>query len=164
SRYLAHNYGCRVEAIDLTPQYVEAATTLNKLCGMDDKITVRQGSVSDLPYADRTFDLVWSQNVSMNIEDKRRMFSEAFRCLVPGGRFTFSHAARGPAGDPYYPLPWARDPSYSFLGTPEEILELLRDVGFSQIEDRGETGKPAGASGRGSGDLGLSATMGDDMA
>ena len=65
SRYLAHNYGCPVEAIDLTPQYVEAAVKLNKLCGMDDKITVREGSVTDLPYADRTFDLVWSQNVSM---------------------------------------------------------------------------------------------------
>ena len=79
SRYLAHNYGCRVEAIDLTPQYVEAAAQLNKLCGMHDKITVRQGSVTELPYADRSFDLVWSQNVTMNVEDKRRMFFETFR-------------------------------------------------------------------------------------
>jgi len=164
SRYLAHNYGCPVEAIDLTPQYVEAAVKLNKLCGMDDKITVREGSVTDLPYADRTFDLVWSQNVSMNVEDKRRMFSEAFRVLVPGGRFTLSHAAHGPAGDPYYPLPWARDQSYSFLGTPEEILDLLLEVGFSQVQNRDETGKLAGASGRGSGDLDVSAISGEDIA
>src|SRR5262249_49690944 len=77
------------------------------------------------------------------------MFSEAFRVLVPGGRFTLSHAAHGPAGDPYYPLPWARDQSYSFLGTPEEILDLLLEVGFSQVQNRDETGKLAGASGRG---------------
>ena len=81
SRYLAHNYGCRVEAIDLTPQYVEAAAQLNKLCGMHDRITVRQGSVTELPYADRSFDPVWSQNVTMNVEDKRRMFFETFRVL-----------------------------------------------------------------------------------
>jgi hypothetical protein len=91
------------------------------------------------------------------------MFLEAFRVLVPGGRFTFSHAARGPAGEPYYPLPWARDPSYSFLGTPEEILRLLTETGFVQIQNRDETVKPAGASGRGRADVGVSAILGDDM-
>jgi len=163
SRYLAHTYGCRVEAIDLTPQYVEAAAQLNQLCGMHDRITVRQGSVTDLPYADQSFDLVWSQNVTMNVEDKRRMFLEAFRVLVPGGRFTFSHAARGARGEPYYPLPWARDPSYSFLSRPEEILALLSDTGFTQIRNRDETAKPAGAAGRGRIDVGVSAILGDDM-
>jgi SAM-dependent methyltransferase len=163
SRYLAHTYGCGVEGIDLTPQYVEAAARLNKLCGMDDKIAVRQGSVTDLPYADRSFDLVWSQNVTMNVEDKRRMFAEAFRVLAPGGRFSFSHAARGSAGEPYYPLPWARNASYSFLETPEEILDLLRATGFTKIESRNETGKPAGAAGRGGADLGASAILGEDM-
>jgi ubiquinone/menaquinone biosynthesis C-methylase UbiE len=163
SRYLAHTYGCRIEGIDLTLQYVEAAAQLNRLCGMHDRITVRQGSVTNLPYADQSFDLVWSQNVTMNVEDKRRMFLEAFRVLVPGGRFTFSHAARGPAGEPYYPLPWARDQSYSFLSTPEEILRLLTETGFVQIQNRDETVKPAGASGRGRADVGVSAILGDDM-
>ena len=65
-----------------------------------------------LPYPDRSFDVVWSQNVTMNVEDKPRMFAEAFRVLVPGGVYTFSHFAQGPAGAPYYPLPWARDASF----------------------------------------------------
>ena len=64
--------------------------------------------------------------------------SKHFGLLVPDGRFTFSHAACGPAGEPYYPLPWARDASYSFLGTPEEILALLREVGFTQIQNLDE--------------------------
>jgi SAM-dependent methyltransferase len=79
SRYLVQTYGCRVEAIDLTPQFVETAARLNALCGMSDRISVREGSVTDLPYPDRSFDVVWCQNVTMNVEDKRHMFAEAFR-------------------------------------------------------------------------------------
>jgi ubiquinone/menaquinone biosynthesis C-methylase UbiE len=163
SRYLAQTYGCRVEAIDLTPQFVEAAARLNTLCGMSDRISVREGSVTGLPYPDRSFDVVWCQNVSMNVEDKRRMFAEAFRVLVPGGVYTFSHAAQGPSGAPYYPLPWARDASYSFLGTPEQVLGWLTDAGFINIENRRE-GSGAGAHApRPQGDIGTAAVMGADM-
>jgi SAM-dependent methyltransferase len=163
SRYLAHTYGCRVEAIDVTPEFIEAAGRLNELCGLDDKINVRTGSVTDLPYPDKSFDLVWCQNVTMNVEDKGRMFTEALRVLAPGARYTFSHAAHGPAGEPHYPLPWAKDPSYSFLGTPEEILQLLREAGFINIDSRTEPGAPGTARGRAASELGPSVIMGPDM-
>ena len=55
SRYLAHTYGCRIEAIDHSPQCVETAARLNKLCDIEDLISVRQGSVTDLPYEDQSF-------------------------------------------------------------------------------------------------------------
>jgi SAM-dependent methyltransferase len=163
SRYLAHTYGCRVDAIDLTSEFIAAAARLNELCGLAGKIAVREGSVTDLPYDDASFDLVWCQNVSMNVADKRAMFAEAFRVLKPGGRYTFSHAARGPAGEPYYPLPWASEPSYSFLGTPEQVLQTLRDAGFVKIASRTEVGTPGDAKGRPAGDLGSGAALGVDM-
>jgi sarcosine/dimethylglycine N-methyltransferase len=164
SRYLAQTYGCKVDAIDLTPEFVAAAKRLNELCGLGGTISVREGSVTDLPYADASFDLVWSQNVSMNVADKPRMFAEALRVLKPGGRFTISHAARGPNGEPYYPTPWATEPSYSFLGTPEEFVQTMRAAGFSKIESRTEGGTPGDAKGRPVGDLGPATVMGADMA
>lgn len=163
SRFLAHTYGCRVEGIDLTPEFVEAAAQLNALCGLGDKISVRTGTVTDLPYEDKSFDLVWSQNVTMNVEDKPRMFIEAWRVLTPGGRFALSHAAQGPAGEPYYPLPWAKQPSYSFLGTPEEVLRQVKEAGFVNIDSRNEAGPPGHARGRAANDLGPSVIMGPDM-
>jgi SAM-dependent methyltransferase len=147
----------------ISPEFIEAAGRLNELCGLGDKINARTGSVTDLPYEDKSFDLVWCQNVSMNVEDKRRMFSEAFRVLVPGGRYTFSHAAQGPGGEPYYPLPWAKEPSYSFLGTPEDVLQRLKEVGFINIDSRMEAGTPGTARGRAANDLGPSVIMGPDM-
>lgn len=160
SRYLAHTYGCRVEAIDLTPEFVAAAVRLNALCGLDDRIAVREGSVTDLPYENGSFDQVWSQNVTMNVADKPRMFAEAYRVLKPGGRFSFTHLAQGPAGEPYYPLPWARDAGYSFLGTPEEILQALRDAGFAKVEHLTEVSMPGR---RPPDDLGATVVMGTDM-
>ena len=160
SRYLAHTYGCRIKAIDLTSQLVEAAARLNELCGMDSMITVRQGSVTALPYDDRSFDLVWCQNVSMNVEDKRRMFAEGYRVLAPGGRYAISHAARGPAGGRTIHCRGRGSRPIVFLGTREEFLELLASVGFTKIDCRNETSE---GSERSSGELAPGTILGADM-
>ena len=52
ARFLADQYGCRVAAIDLTEEYCETARWLNRLVGLDDRISVRQGDVTDLPFDD----------------------------------------------------------------------------------------------------------------
>jgi len=163
ARFLAQTFGCQVEAVDLTSEYVETAAHLNALCRLEDKIVVRQGSVTELPYADETFDLVWCQNVTMNVSDKRSMFAEAYRVLIPGGRYTFTHAAQGPAGDPYYPLPWAREASYSFLGAPEDNLAILKNAGFVVPECRIEQSAGGRMPAAAADGLGPSIAMGADM-
>ena len=163
SRYLAHTYGCQIEAIDLTPEFAEAAIRLNELCGLGDRISAQQGSVTNLPHDDESFDLVWCQNVTMNVEDKSRMFAEAHRVLVPGGRYTISHAAQGPAGEPHFPLPWALEPSYSFLGTPEEVLGWLEGAGFKIVENQQEGGGGTPPEPLVPGALGPETILGPDM-
>lgn len=163
SRFLAQTFGCQVDAIDLTPDFVAAAARLNTLCGLERLISVRQGSVTELPFEDRTFDLVWCQNVTMNVADKQGMFAEAYRVLVPGGRYTISHAAQGPAGEPYYPLPWAMEPSYSHLGTPDELIDILAEVGFKVTENQRESGTPGSSSNVQANELGPATIMGADM-
>ncbi|MCV2866721.1 class I SAM-dependent methyltransferase [Albidovulum sediminicola] len=163
SRFLASRYDCTVDGIDLTPEYIEVGSQLNKLTGLDDKISLKIGSVTELPYENQSFDVVLCQNVSMNVDNKAGMFAEAFRVLKPGGIYTMSHLAEGPNGPPIYPLPWALTPEVSFLDTPELILTMLGQTGFECIENRAEAARSRPGGGPQPGTIGAAPAMGDDM-
>lgn len=130
ARLLASSLGCRVDCLELSPDYCAGAVLLNRLTGLDDQIEVHQGSALDLPFPDDSFDAVWMQNVGMNIADKRKLYSEVYRVLKPGGRFAFQEMAAGKVATYYFPLPWATDPADSFLASAEEIRSVLGETGF----------------------------------
>lgn len=134
SRYIATACGCRVAGIDLTQEYVDVARELTRRCGLEDKIEYFHADALDMPFEDATFDHVWCQNVTMNIEDKTGLVREIARVLKPGGRFSCSEITRGTGGEPFYPLPWASDPSSSFLVTADEMRAILESGGFRVVE------------------------------
>jgi SAM-dependent methyltransferase len=130
ARLLASERGCRVDCIELSPDYCAGAVLLNRLTGLDDRIRVHVGSALDLPFPDESFDVAWMQNVGMNIADKRKLYAEICRVLKPGGRFAFQEMAAGETATSYFPLPWATDPADSCLVSAEEFSALLGESGF----------------------------------
>jgi SAM-dependent methyltransferase len=129
SRYLA-SIGCRVTGIDLTPEFIDVARTLTERCGLADRITLRVANALDLPFDDASFDHVWSHNVTMNIKDKAQFVAEAARVLKPGGHFSLAEVEAGPNGQPTFPVPWASDPSWSFLVTPADMRRSIEGAGL----------------------------------
>lgn len=130
ARLLASVVACRIDCLELSPDYCAGAVLLNRLTGLDDRIEVHEGSALDLPFADDSFDAVWMQNVGMNIADKRRLYAQVHRVLKPGGRFAFQELAAGNVATSYFPLPWATDPAESFLASAEEMQAILGEAGF----------------------------------
>jgi len=130
SRFLATQYGCQVIGIDLTAEFCRVAEMLTRLTRLTGKVSYRQGSALDLPFEDMSFDVVWSQNASMNIADRDRLYGEMHRVLKPGSRLALQEVAAGPGGEPHYPVPWAREASISFLLTPEATRAQLEAAGF----------------------------------
>lgn len=125
SRFLAQTFGAHVTGIDLTHQFIDAAKSLTKLVGLDSSIAFQHGSALQMPFADSSFDIVWTEHVQMNIEAKRQFYSEIIRVLKPGGRFLFHDVFRQGDEMPTYPMPWAEDPSYSFLTYPEYVSAII---------------------------------------
>src|SRR5215469_5440679 len=130
SRYLAWRYGCRVSGVDLTAEFCRVAEMLTRLTGLVGRVDYRQGNALDLPFADVSFDVVWSQNAAMNIADRDQLYREMHRVLRPGGKLALQEVAAGPGGLPHFPVQWAREPGISFLLTPEATRRKLEAAGL----------------------------------
>lgn len=138
ARWIAARCGCRVTGVDLTPEFCEAARALTAACGMEDRVTILEGSALDLPLPDAGFDRAYSQNVVMNIGDKPRFYREARRVLKPGGLLALANVCAGSQGEPDYPQPWATTAATSFLAGVDDTRRELVAAGF-EIVSFGDT-------------------------
>ena len=130
ARYLATTFGCRVTGIDLSADSIETARLLTAKMALQDRVDFDLADATMLPFEDGAFDVVWCQNVAMNIADRTAFHGGIHRVLKPGGVFTMTELCLGPGGPPNYPTPWARDPANSFLFPPVQVRASVEGVGF----------------------------------
>ena len=79
--------GARVTAVDLTPTAVRL--TRRRLATAHLGADVREADAESLPFADASFDFVWSWGVIHHSESTDRVIAEIARVLRPGGRLAF---------------------------------------------------------------------------
>ncbi|UCH85387.1 MAG: class I SAM-dependent methyltransferase [Candidatus Latescibacterota bacterium] len=133
ARYLAGEHGCRVMGVDITPAFCRAATMLSERTGLSEKVVFRHGDAIDLPCESASFDLVWMQHMSMNIQNKVQLFCEIRRVLKQGCKLACHEVVSGDGGDLYYPVPWAREKQVSFLMSSHQFKQLLESDGFEML-------------------------------
>lgn len=133
ARQLAASFGCRVTLVDITAELCEAAELLNRLTGLQDRVTVRQADVREMDVEAGTVDVAWLQHVAMHVGDKPSLFETLRDALAPGGRLALWEIAAGPAGPPHLPAPWADTPEQSLLVPSDQLRQMLGQAGFREL-------------------------------
>jgi ubiquinone/menaquinone biosynthesis C-methylase UbiE len=135
ARTLAEAYGCRVTGIDLTAGLCEAAAAISGWLGLSDKVRFVRGDASHLPFDPASFDAAMTIHAAMNIPAKDALYASAREALKPGRIFAVYDVLQGEGGPVLFPVPWARDPSISYLATPGEMRALLIGASFEILDE-----------------------------
>ncbi len=141
SRMLADEFDCNVYGIDMSEEYIRTAKKLSELVRLDEKTNFVKGNALELPYENRFFDVVWTQHVQMNVEDKNKFYAEISRVLKDDGILVYYDIFKINNKDLIYPVPWANDPSVSFLGTTSNMDNILKKLGFANNQKTNQSDK-----------------------
>jgi len=120
-RWLAERVSAPITGVDLSPYMLGEAKTLAAHEGLLDRISFRQGSAEDLPFADASFGAVLSVTVMEEV-DADRMLAEMLRVTQPGGRIGIVVRATDV-------------PHWLSLGLPVELAQRIsRSIGAFRAE------------------------------
>jgi phosphoethanolamine N-methyltransferase len=106
--------------------------------GLSEHITYRLVEPGPLPFADESFDVVFSKDSMIHIPDKAALFKDAFRVLRPGGVFLASDWMRCDANSPSADMrTYIETEGLSFdMAPPEAYAAALQDAGFENVSLR----------------------------
>ena len=129
----------KVIGVDMTPEMIDKARE-NAQKDNYENVEFRLGEIENIPAADNSVDAVISNCVINLSPDKKRVFSEAFRVLKPGGRLMVSDIVL------LEELPdFLRKSVAAYIGCvsgammKDDYLETMREAGFNQVKIIDET-------------------------
>lgn len=133
---LAGKYGAEsVTGIDIEEPLVEQSRARAERLGLSDRLDFRLVEPGPFPFADASFDAVFSKDSMIHIPGKAALFAEVLRVLRPGGLFLASdwmQSAAGP-GSPEMAT-FVETSGLSFaMGIADELPAMLEAAGFGDI-------------------------------
>ena len=87
SLYLAQKFNASATGITLSPVQAKRATERVREAGLSSEVQFQVADALDMPFADNSFDLVWSMESGEHMPDKEKFLQECYRVLKPGGIF-----------------------------------------------------------------------------
>ena len=89
----------QVIGIDIEPYLIERGRAAVVEAGLEGAIDLRLVKAGALPFKDQSFDIVFSKDSLIHIEDKPALYREVLRVLRPGGLFAASDWLRSADAD-----------------------------------------------------------------
>jgi ubiquinone/menaquinone biosynthesis C-methylase UbiE len=108
--YIAKRYGCKVTAIDISPELIEEARHLASKRDIAKRVNFLVCDAMKLPFEENFFDAAISQAMLVLVDDKIQAIKEAKRVVKKGGT----------AG--WLELSWKNEPTEEFLDYVSNVL------------------------------------------
>ncbi len=90
SLYFAREFSAQVIGVTLSPQQAKRATEKAREHKLSDRLSFQVADAQAMPFADQSFDLVWSLESGEHMADKQKFLQECFRVLKPQGRLVLA--------------------------------------------------------------------------
>ncbi|KAI3923859.1 hypothetical protein MKW92_007831 [Papaver armeniacum] len=135
--YMAEDFGAEVVGIDLSVNMVSFA--LERAIGRKCSVEFEVADCTKKTYPDETFDVIYSRDTILHIQDKPALFRNFFKWLKPGGKVLISDYCKS-AGPPSTDFgEYIKQRGYD-LHDVEAYGQMLTDAGFVDViaEDRTE--------------------------
>ena len=125
----------KVVGIDIEPQLIERAARNVRKAGLQDQIDLQLVEPGPLPFDSRSFDVVFSKDAIVHIEDKPAIYGEIFRVLKPHGQFLAGDWFASENADDLPEFQHYLDLSHLTFAmqTAAQAEEIIREAGFSEI-------------------------------
>ena len=132
-RRLVEKTGC--EAVCLNISETQNTYNLQKIrqAKLSDRITVKHGVFEDVPAADASVDVVWSQDAFLHSDQRAKVISEAFRVLKPGGHLIFTDPMQADDVPDGVLQPVYDRLQLNSLGSMRFYREAAEGVGFATV-------------------------------
>lgn len=129
-----HSAG-KVVGIDVEMELIQRAIEDSRAAGLESEIEYIVVAEGPLKFADASFDVVFSKDSIIHIEDKAGFFKEAFRVLRDGGIFVGSDWLAGPGySDSENVRDWLDVIGLEFnFSNPDEFRRHLSDAEFENV-------------------------------
>ncbi len=132
--HLAEKVGCRLVGLDINAAGVRNANRLALARGLTSGAQFQQRDVSEgLPFDDKTFDAVFSNDVLCHLPGRPEVLGEIFRVLKPGGRMLFSDALVVGGMISHEEIATRSSIGYYEYSPPGENERLIARAGFCQL-------------------------------
>ncbi len=127
-----------VLGVDVEQPVIDRSIARAEELGLSDRISYQKVEPGPFPFEDESFDVVFSKDAMIHIEDKASLFAEVIRVLRPGGFFVASDWMRR---DELAPGPeiqnWLDIVGLTFgMHSPPHYVEALELAGFQGVETR----------------------------
>ncbi|CAN1180343.1 Phosphoethanolamine N-methyltransferase [Linum perenne] len=133
--YMAENFDVEVVGIDLSINMVSIA--LERAIGLKCAVEFEVADCTKKTYPDNTFDVIYSRDTILHIQDKPALFRSFYKWLKPGGKVLISDYCRcaGTPSDEF--AEYIKQRGYD-LHDVKAYGQMLRDAGFQEViaEDR----------------------------